>query len=252
MKDPENEPDKEKLRLSADQLLIADKVKEHFFLRNSEMHFYISNLEPIIHEIPQEYRSIGEALKSNIVSLVEVAGLPSTLAFQGVSNLLWFRESVLELLGKPRSSPGDPELTLRAGEDLLAQLDRMAKDELIVEVAYQLMRQTLVHTWSVFEVLASDLFVDLLNNNPTYINLLWNDERTKKRFNLRDPAYLFQEYGFDFSKCMGSILIEQHRVDNVETIRSAFDVLFPYNQELRELPQGSPKTGHIGSAENRP
>src|SRR5258708_27661559 len=68
--------------------------------------------------------------------------------------------------------------------------------------ADQVLRQCTVLTWSDFEVLASDLFLMLINANPKLSGLLLKDERTKRLYQVREFVIALEEYEYDLSRSM--------------------------------------------------
>src|SRR5262249_45077950 len=102
-----------------------------------------------------------------------------------------------------------------------------------MRAAQSLLRQCLVLLWSAFEILCSDGFVKLLNANPSKVSALLNADKTKKLFPVKDLiVQALEDHKFDVSRKMGSILIQHRRMDNLETIRTVYDALFPDKKEL--------------------
>jgi len=84
-----------------------------------------------------------------------------------------------------------------------------------------------------FEVVASDLFVVFVNERPSAVAQLLEDQRTRKLYDPREFGDALQDRNYDLTHCMGEVLIEQSRIDDVDTIRKVFDVLFPQDESLR-------------------
>lgn len=117
-------------------------------------------------------------------------------------------------------------------EQALAEL----ADPALAEPASEQLRQGTVATWTALEVLASDLFVQLLNLIPDLAVNLMNDERTKGRFQLRNvPLETLNKFGYDVSGKMGALLVEKHAIDSAPVIRDVFDVFAPESEPLRLL-----------------
>jgi hypothetical protein len=111
--------------------------------------------------------------------------------------------------------------------------EELVQDPGIALALRELMRQGLVLAWSAIEALANDLFRSLVNEKPAFSELLLQDERTKKRFQVRDAVGILASYNYDLSEHMGDALNENCKLDDVETIRCVFDVLFPEDEKLR-------------------
>ena len=95
------------------------------------------------------------------------------------------------------------------------------------------MRQATVLCWAGLETLASDVFIALVNAKPDMAGVLFRDPRTKRYYQGRDLALALEEHNYNLSLCMGEVLVDQHRIDDVEGMRNIFDVLFPSSDSLR-------------------
>ncbi|HKH99349.1 MAG TPA: hypothetical protein VJ999_09595 [Candidatus Sulfotelmatobacter sp.] len=123
------------------------------------------------------------------------------------------------------------EMAERMSEDYLSKFlqERPARD-----AADQVLRQCTVLAWSAFEVLASDLFLLLVNENPKLSGLLFRDERTKKLYQSKEFVAALEEYEYDLSRSRGDVLLRQSRMDDLNTIRSTYAVLFGDRDSLRD------------------
>jgi|SRR5208282_2970116 len=99
--------------------------------------------------------------------------------------------------------------------------------------ASHILRQCVALTWSAFEVLASDLFTSVVNGNPKLCSSLLRDERTKKLYQLKELGLMLEEYDYDPSHHMGDVLLQQCRMDDINAIRTVYDVLFTDRDTLR-------------------
>lgn len=123
----------------------------------------------------------------------------------------------------------------KGGLVILADLENLLEDAEMRQSAAELMRQAEVLAWSTLEVLANDLLVELLNKKPQLTEALLKDERTKKRFQTKDISSSLSAYGYDLSGHMGDALTATMKIDDVEAMRSIYDVLMPNNRYLRAL-----------------
>ncbi len=120
-----------------------------------------------------------------------------------------------------------PDEVKAVNDQTVLELQRSIEDESFLSGARELLRQADVLIWSAVEVLSNDLFIALLNTKPKLAAALLRDERTKKRFLVRDVSPILEEFGYDLSKRMGEVLLGLYRIDDVETIRVVFDVVLP-------------------------
>jgi hypothetical protein len=118
-----------------------------------------------------------------------------------------------------------------AAEELL---DRFLEDEPGEEVAANILCQCAVLAWSAFEVLSTDVFRVTINKNPKLASLLLKNDRTKRLYQHKEFGLTLGDHGYDLSGSMGDVLLEQCRLDDIDTIRTAFDVIFPMSSTLRE------------------
>ena len=99
----------------------------------------------------------------------------------------------------------------------------------------ELLLQSLVLTWSAFEVLARDFFIGYVNNTPSAIEVLLGDSNCKKRFDAaKMPVEVLSEHGYDLSKKMGTVLASQNDLADLVTIKVVFLALFGANTELTQ------------------
>jgi hypothetical protein len=101
------------------------------------------------------------------------------------------------------------------------------------ESAEELLRQCTVLCWSAFEVLSSDLFVALLNDNPSLADKIFSAPDTKDYFKPKELGAALPLHKYDLSHCMGEVLSDQLRVWDVLKIRNLFNALMPTNKALR-------------------
>jgi hypothetical protein len=232
-----------------------EAVYEHFFFS-----FDIAeSLDDLRDRMPEPFSAIYEAFRRNVSAVIGVATMPYVMAgtavharrFQQIvmaerirSGMLDAREEEREqhALTKARqrmtAEAGDQTSVQRDCEAILQDLANLLPLSNFDAAADELLRQSTVMTWGAFEVLATDLFVALLNNRPQMSAALFADERSKRKYSLKDIKELpklLDECGYDLSGQMGRILLEQHRLDDVDAIRVVFDVFYPNENGLRAL-----------------
>src|ERR1700682_3807894 len=109
------------------------------------------------------------------------------------------------------------------------------------EAIGQIMNQCAVLVWSSFEILASDVFVSLLNRKPSLVGSLLNAENTKKYYREKELAASLAEYNYDLSQHMGEALIQQRRLDDLIAIKNVYAALLDKSAVL----QNTLNDGHL-------
>ena len=127
------------------------------------------------------------------------------------------------------SDPGKNALFVHA----FFHFEELTQDASITVALVELLRQGIVLAWSAVEALANDLFCSLINEKPALSDLLFQDERTKKRFQIRDAMGILASHNYNLSEHMGDALNRYCKLDDVDTIRCVFDTLFPGSDKLR-------------------
>jgi phage tail protein X len=118
-------------------------------------------------------------------------------------------------------------------EEAFARIDASS----FVKPVGELLRQGSVLAWTALEVLANDLFIQLLNAVPDLSTNLM-EARTGNRFQLkRIPLEDLARFGFNLSDKMGALLADKQPLDSTAIIREVFEVLFPDSAELRTVLQ---------------
>jgi hypothetical protein len=102
------------------------------------------------------------------------------------------------------------------------------------EAIGQIMNQCAVLVWSSLEILASDLFVCLLNRKPSLASPLLNAESTKKYYREKELAASLAEYNYDLSRHMGEALVQQRRLDDLMAIKNVYGVLMDKSETLQK------------------
>ncbi len=137
----------------------------------------------------------------------------------------------------------DPEKIKQVGKELLLELLR-SKPHLIewYEKLYEL---TLCSSWTSYEVLSSDLWIDLVNTSLTAAKNVCkvSEDQTveSKEFNLMQ----FFRYDLNLRNKMGTLLEREFKFTNTKGINAAFDACFvgkgkkPEKEDRQENNKGS-------------
>ncbi len=234
------------------------KARDYFFFPAGLSDFY-SELSPLVSSLPPRLMDIGKAFGSNLEAVICTAGMPFVMALHGVHRtqftLLHVGERIraLPLQGPMELDGNAEEKALQAAQDAfdrrisdpkkfeltafeaIKELNHLLQRQDIREAATELLRQSTVLTWAAFEVLVNDAFVHLLNERPALTRRLFEDERTKKRIQIKDFRNLLEEHSFDLSGHMGEILGRNLKIDDVQSARDVYDVLFPQDRGQHRL-----------------
>lgn len=228
-----------------------------FFPGNSEI--FLQELDRVVHLLPAQISDVGQAFRRNIEAVRATAGLPFFIALAGVQSRHFQLVHLAERLRALR--PGTPMKLNREDEKValkraheafteqasnqrwlastaaegLELADQLLQHTDTQPAGSELLRQSTVLLWGAIEMLAKDLFVAMLNQRPGLTRRLLDDERTKRRIQLKDPIRLFEEFGYDLSIHMGEALIASCKLEDIQAIREVFDVIFPNNDGLRSL-----------------
>jgi hypothetical protein len=227
----------------------------HYYIPSDEDHIETS-FQPILQATPPAFVSLAETFKRNFAAVASTACLPFRMASANHSRRLFHQFLTAEQIRtlKPEyedlsetervrmvtniatkkfsEAMSSEEQRYKGGLWILADLGNLLCEDEMRLVAAELMRQAEVLAWGTLEVLANDLFIDLLNKRPQITETLLKDERTKKRFQMKDIGSLLSTFAYDLSGHMGTVLAVAARIDDIETLRAIYEVLMPNNAKL--------------------
>ncbi len=214
-------------------------------------------------QLPPSLSPLGESFRGNLDAARTVASVPyamtviainrrrfqAILAAERIRSLKsnWNSEAereqwalrtahrrFTEELAQPEDWNANPtDLLGNSGRAILIDLEVLLSEVDFGESSDELLRQCTVLCWGALEVLSTDLFITVLNERPSYTSALLDHPLTKKYFDPRSFGTALQERRYDLSRCMGEVLVQQHRIDSVEAIRNIFDALFLDENDLR-------------------
>lgn len=117
--------------------------------------------------------------------------------------------------------------------EVLYRLASIKEDPDSLAAARELTRQGVVLVWGAFEVLARDLFTELLNRHPARVEALLANPSNRKRFGIEKLDWgTLSSFGFDLSKNLGTVLAQRADLDDIPTIKDAYGALFPEVSDL--------------------
>jgi hypothetical protein len=199
-----------------------------------------------------ERRTVAESFLNSLRGVVSTLTIPFNYTYAQVHSLQWQRFLMAGRI-RARSNPKESEREVQARAEAQAQLKEFVAqeaggviaDEVLNQLDYikaqpeslaaarELMRQGVVLIWSAFEVLARDLFVDLLNGEPALLERLLSHPAAKKRFGVEKIDWqTLARFDYDLSSSIGSLLIERTDIDDIQTIREAYGALYPNASRL--------------------
>jgi hypothetical protein len=227
----------------------------HYYIPSDENYIQAS-FKPVLQATPPAFLNLAEAFKGNFAAVASTACMPFRIASTHHSNSLYHRLLTAEQIRalKPEHEHksdverqtmardiaqknfvemmSSQEERHKSGLWILNDLGNLLREDEMKLAAAELLRQAEVLTWGTLEVLANDLFIDLLNKKPQISETLLKDERTKRRFQMKDIPTLLSTFAYDLSARMGTVLANATRIDDVETLRAIYEVLMPNNSQL--------------------
>ena len=235
-------------------LKIADEVRTVFLVP----HDFTASGKPLTElaaTLPPDLRAISTSFIENLHGVIRTLSVPFKYTYSQVHGLHWQRIHMAERIrarGIEHEDEREPAAFASAkkkfdaylhgdgGEkvvdDVLDRLLWLKNDSESLAAARELTRQGIVLTWSAFEVLSRDAFVYLLNNKPTYAELLVADPANRKRFSTERVEWqTLATFGYNLSSSLGSYLISKADLKSVLAIRGAYGALFPAADELQKL-----------------
>jgi hypothetical protein len=227
----------------------------HYYIPSDENHIETS-FQTILQLTPPVFLNLAEAFKRNFAAVASTACMPFRIASANHSHRLFHQFLTAEKIRtlKPEYEDQSEEERLaiatkaaiksfseimsseerryKGGLAILADLENLLHEDEMRLAAAELMRQAEVLAWGTLEVLANDLFIDLLNKRPQITETLLKDEHTKKRFQIKDIGSSLSTYAYDLSRHMGDVLAAATKIDDVETLRATYEGLMPNNSKL--------------------
>ena len=200
---------------------------------------------------------VAAAFRRNLQAVISTAAVPFWLASAGVQHLRWQQLATAERIraqtliegGTPEDEADRVALGIARerlagellsepkifGDRVLDSLRAALEEGVFAEGASELLRQCTVLAWSALEVLAQEVFTEILNASPMLATRLYADETTKRLFPWKSIIFEnLMKHDFDLSRKMGQVLLELRAVDTVPVMRAVFSALFPNADDLRE------------------
>lgn len=243
--------------MSDDLARLAADVRQ-VFLVPAEFSEVSRPLSSVVEALPESLRSTGLAFEDSLRSVLRTLSIPFQYTVAQVESLHHQRFVMAERI-RALPLPGEDETqeernaraqraieTARtkysqfaAGDgrevipgEVLSRLAEIKDNTESLAAARELMRQGVVLVWSAFEVLARDLFVEVLNRQPARVETLLASPANRKRFGIEKLDWgTLASFGFDISRNLGTILAERADLDDMRAIKDAYGAMFNTNGE---------------------
>ena len=212
------------------------------------------DFDSVLHYIKEDFRysRILVHAVSGLKSVVSTASLPfqlvNTSTLQRKFDRFHSAESILALKHVSRGSGLTDELKKMAYEtadlrmsefmqssegegffrdEIVSELGRTLRSKDIAAAAQELLAQSIVSTWSVFENFSRSIIVEHLNANPRLAEAVVSSAAMKDFFG-RKPISIetIARFGYDLSSAMGDALFEDRRLDSLGLIKPIFREIF--------------------------
>lgn len=128
---------------------------------------------------------------------------------------------------KMRAFLGSRQGTDYIRDAIVYELDRSLRSPGVNAAAAELMIQTLVSTWAVFESFARSFIVAWINADPRRAKPVLASSDLRNYFGKQVvDIEVIGDHGFDLTGSMGSILFRGKHLDNLTVVRSTMEALF--------------------------
>ncbi|AZV77952.1 hypothetical protein EBB79_08605 [Parasedimentitalea marina] len=112
-------------------------------------------------------------------------------------------------------------------DQIIFEMDRRLKSSTVRIAAQELLVQTLISTWSIFESFARSFIIAWLNDDPSRASSIIASQDLKDFFGKKVvDLQTIGDHGFDLSKSMGTVLFKDRRLDSLGNIRGAMKAFF--------------------------
>lgn len=117
--------------------------------------------------------------------------------------------------------------------DLLDDFITEAQSAEVVANFENIMRSSLIQTWTAFEVMAGDLWESAMNENPFILAKLSKPKKGPQMEESQRIVKLWEieRHGFDIANKMGTILREKFNFQTLESMRVAYALAFSIDQD---------------------
>ncbi|UZK70067.1 hypothetical protein OKW76_03160 [Sphingomonas sp. S1-29] len=241
-------------------MAVAEKsggVPREAFKRVAEA-FLISNMDELMHQLRvlsaqnDDLTNCIRDASEGLQSVISAATLPFQLTLESVQQRHFDRHLAAERIRsledvpfgeqpseqqeqkaldiarrKMREFIDSKEGTNSIRDSVVYEMNRSLTSSNISSAAKEMMVQTLVSTWAVFEHFASSFVVAWLNHDPRRSRLILSAPELKAYFGKQVvDIEAIDDHGFDLSRSMGSVIFRGRRLDNLTILRAVINAIF--------------------------
>jgi len=230
---------------------------EHTYFLGFDAEAFMEPLSERLKGVRNPLISPGRAFQSNLEALIAVVSMPILLASGTATEMrlqqLLMAERIRRIPNPLTDSAKRGDLPVEAEREAHTVAHGKLNQELATTIgivqmgvqawrflhaglrshdvdaaAHELLRQSTVLCWGALEVLARDVFVALINENPNAAIQLLEHPSTRGRFNLKAISVeVLAIHGFDVSTRMGDVLVQQQDLAELAVIKDVYQALFP-------------------------
>jgi hypothetical protein len=238
--------------MKSEMMALSKDAREVFLLPTQDKKYLLPLFE-ITEKLSGTFKQIALAFIDNLESVLSTVSIPFQYTCTLVQNLHFQKLHMVERIKLAKisfepvveSQAEKDEKALKnaklcfqefmeseggniVARDVLERLLLIKNDVESLKAARELICQGLLLIWGAFEVLARDLFIELLNRHPVRIEMFLNNPSSRKRFGLDKIDWTtLNNFGFDLSKNVGTIVTERIDLDDILTIKDAYSAIFP-------------------------
>ncbi|MCD1627056.1 hypothetical protein K7H22_13725 [Seohaeicola saemankumensis] len=228
---------------------IVVKIRRSFFMY-PDMEF----VEPLIAyaEGDSPYAKCVASAIENFHSTISAVSLPFTLMHTAIIkrrfDSIHASERILALIPEKQGAPYTTEMSKKALEKATQKANEFfgteegknyVRDHIVYEMhdslkspnvengSQELLVQTLISTWSIFESFSRSFIISWLDEHPNDVSLLMASSDFKDYFGKQIiDIQTIGDHSFDLSRSMGTILFKNRRLDSLSNIKNAMKALF--------------------------
>jgi len=237
------------------ELLSLSRDARDVFLLPTKKKEYLLPLFEITENLSGTFKQIALAFIDNLESVLSTVSIPFQYTCTQVQNLHFQKLHMVERIKLVNIVSFDPvteaqekendEKALKnaklcfkefmesdggkiVAKEVLERLLLVKNDAESLKAARELTCQGILLIWGAFEVLARDLFIELLNRQPARIEMFLTNPSNRKRFGLDKIDWdTLNDFDFDLSKNVGTIVTNRIDLDDIRTIKDAYSAIFP-------------------------
>lgn len=211
-------------------------------------------LRPLVEVIPEEHplSRHAEAFRRNLAAIYAMASLPYMMGVQMVSSSHYSLQVTVRAFEKgvhrKKSASHREEAAKAVADEVAAEMSSgpLPSDEQVAGIVLPLLSafpsgpaallsQSLVATWTAFEVLARDVVATVVNRDHTLARRFLDDEDAKRLLDLKSLRFdVLAEHDFNLAEHMGDLLLLRHPLTSLEALKVVLKTLFGRTSALAD------------------